>query len=261
MFDRVESGGGAAHGRLDDPAAMAALPKAARLALLRERMAAVPGKVGSATAATVPAHDVIPVPGVLGELLPGSGLAHGTVVACPRGYVLCALLAAATGAGQYAAVVGGLRPRRMGLLAAWEMGADLERLALVDADAGRAGEIVHVLVDGVPLVVLDVPGLRMRPAEVEGLRARVRSKGAVLVVTGGEWVRRPHLGIEVRSVGTEGIGQGTGRLRRLELDLRISVQGNVFRRGRVTLTGAEGGRTQWVHAAAAAAGPGMAHTG
>ncbi|MFC9999642.1 hypothetical protein [Nocardia sp. NPDC127526] len=252
MFDQREQKGGAA--------ALKALPKAERLAILRERMAAVPGRVGATATApaaapvAVPAHELLPMPGALGELLPHGGLPRGTVVSCPRGAVVCAALAAASADGQHAAVLCGPHGVQLGLLAVWEMGGNLARVAQVTVPADRAVEVASVLVDGVAIVVLDIPSLRMRPAEVEGLRARIRNKGAVLITTGGEWVRRPHLGFEVRHLGAGGLlGQGCGRVRQLDLEVRVSVQGQPFRRGRVALTGTEDGHTRWVEANDAAA--------
>lgn len=114
-----------------------------------------------------------------------------------------------------------------------------------------------------PLVVLDVPGVRMRPAEVEALRSRIRTKSAILVVTGGDWARRPHLGIHVRHVGADGIGRGRGRVRQLLLEVKTSVGGQTFRRGRIALTGTDEGHTRWIQAREAAAAPrlGLAQTG
>lgn len=136
MFERVGGGGGVSAGLRLDPAVLAALPKAERLAVLREQMVAVPDRVGANGAATVRTHDLVAMPGALGELMPDGGLMRGTVVGCPQGAVLCAVLAAASGAGLHSAVVAG---SRLGLLSAWEMGAELDHVALVDAAADRGG--------------------------------------------------------------------------------------------------------------------------
>ena len=243
-----------------DPADVAKLPPAERLALLRARMAEVTGRVESntpvPTSEAIPAlapKDVLAVPGVFGELLPDGGLAHGSLVTWPRGALLCGLLAAVSAQGVMTAVVGGMRPSQVGLLAAYEMGARLDRIALVDADADRAREVLGVLAD-VRLVVVDVPGeIRMRPTEVKALQARLRSKGAVLVATSGRWVGQPQLGLKVCGSSSNALAQGPGRIRRLEYDVQVTQRGRVYRRGQLTLTGAEGGRTCWSAASSAAA--------
>lgn len=235
-----------------DSAALNALPKAERLRVLRERMAAVPGRVGAhlpTAEAGLTSADVLAVPGALGDLLPDGGLPRGAVVACPSGSVLCAILAAASRGGSTAAVIGG---QWLGLLAAHEMGAALNKIMVIDA-ADRAAEVASVLCDGLPLIVLDVPKLRIAPRAAEGLRARVRNKGAVLLATSGEWMRQPQLRIESFPVAAEGIGQGRGRVQRLEFEVRVLVQERAFRRGRLVLEGTTTGHTGWRTATPAAA--------
>jgi hypothetical protein len=106
---------------------LAGLPRAAQLDALRAQMAAIPGRVGAATTPPVPAADVLEIPGGLGEALPDGGLPRGSVLGCTGGgAVLLGLLAAATAAGETAAVLGN---PRIGLLAFHEMGGNLARLA------------------------------------------------------------------------------------------------------------------------------------
>lgn len=98
---------------------------------LRRRIAAVPGR-GESAATHTPREqrlrrDLLPVPAPLAELLPEGGLPKGAVVAYTGAHsLLSGLLAAVTGEGGHAAVVG---LPRLGLLAAAEMGAQLSRLA------------------------------------------------------------------------------------------------------------------------------------
>ncbi|MFE3195884.1 hypothetical protein ACFXHA_43275 [Nocardia sp. NPDC059240] len=262
MFESGGRQGAAADGV--DPAALATLPVDQKLAILRQRIAAVPGKIGATTSAPAPAADVLAVPGALGELLPDGGLTRGTIVGCSRGAVLCALLAAASASGTPTAVVCTPGTPQLGLLASWEMGARLDRIAVIQVSAEQALTVVEVLADGVALIVLDVPAARVRPAQVEGLRARVRAKRAVLVVTGGDWARRPHLGIAVRGIGCGGISHGRGRIRTLDYDVEVTAAGRPPRRGRVTLTGDLDGHTRWVQVSPVADAPrrlGLAHTG
>jgi len=266
MFDSVGTTSGRGVDRFD-PAALAALPKSERLALLRQRMAGVTSRVDRAApppAESVAAPDLISVPGPLGDLLPHAGLVKGTVVSCTRGAVLLALIAAASAANLTTALVCGPQSSQLGLLAAWEMGTDLERLALVETGADRAAEVVGVLMSGVPMIVVDMPGqLRMRPKVVEGLRARARTCGSVLVVTGGDWARRPHLGLEVRRRAATGLGRGCGRVREIEYEITVRDRGQLHTRATLALTGGGDGRTRWSRpdAVPVELRPGWARTG
>lgn len=111
-----------------------------------------------------------------------------------------------------------------------------------------------MLSDGIPLIVLDIPQLRIPPRAVEGLRARVRNKGSVLMVSHpGEWLRQPELRIAAAPVAAEGMGQGYGRIRRLVVEVRVFVRERPFRRGRLVLDATTNGHTGWTALAPAAA--------
>src|SRR5690606_29577253 len=81
-----------------------------QLAELRRRMAAVPGRGESASGRRPTARETreaLPVPPALAGLLPGGGLAEGTVVSYAGARsLLTGLLAAATAHGRHAAVAG-----------------------------------------------------------------------------------------------------------------------------------------------------------
>src|SRR5581483_9661748 len=94
------------------------------------------------------------VPGPLGGILPGGGLQRGSVVRIEGSpgsgatSLLVSLLAAATVAGEWAAVVDG--EGVLGGLAAAEAGVALERLAVVrHVPAALYGRVVATLLDGV----------------------------------------------------------------------------------------------------------------
>ena len=76
---------------------------------------------------------------------------------------------------------------RLGLLAAYEMGAQLERLALIPAPGPDPVEIAAVLLDGMDLVILGLAGASVSPSRARAVVARARSKGSTLVVTEGHW--------------------------------------------------------------------------
>jgi recA bacterial DNA recombination protein len=144
---------------------------------------------------------VLPVPGPLGETLPGGGMRRGTVVAVagPAGAGATTLglrlVAAATAAGEWAAVVEA--GATLGGLAAIEAGVAPSRLAVVRAvPRGRWVAVVAALLDGVGLVVAEVP-VGIRVGDARRLTARARERGAVLV-TWGEWPAEAALRLRAR---------------------------------------------------------------
>ncbi|MFC9892322.1 hypothetical protein ACFVMC_01390 [Nocardia sp. NPDC127579] len=206
------------------------------LAELRRKMAAVPGR-GESAVERVPdaagsGREVLPVPAALAALLPDGGLAKGSVIAYTGARSLLAgMLAAVTAAGGHAAVVG---VPRFGLLAAAEMGADLERLAVVADPGPDPLEIASVLLDGLDLVVLGLDGGSVAPARARVLAARARNKGATLVVADGAWPH-PALRIDARIAGYVGLGTGHGRLHSLTLEVEVRGKAGVPGRGHLDL--------------------------
>ncbi|WP_067818799.1 hypothetical protein [Nocardia inohanensis] len=220
--------------------------KQQQLAELRRRMAAIPAR-GAERAARVPAaedlkRESLPVPAALESLLPDGGLAKGSVVAYEgASSLLSGLLAAVTGAGGHAAVVG---LPRLGLLAAVEMGARLDRLAVISDPGSDPLEVASVLLDGLDLVVLGLNGLSVPATRTRVLAARARGKNSTLVVTGGNWAA-PALRIDTRVSGYTGLGRGCGRLRTVRLDVAIRGRSAHDRRGKLDLCPGNG-RVEWV---------------
>jgi hypothetical protein len=151
---------------------------------------------------------VIEMPSPLRDLLPGGGLPRGSTVTV-RGStsLLLAMLGAATRAGCWCAVVGMLH---LGLVAAAELGADLNRLALVPEPGSDWPQVVAALLDGIDIVVV-APSEATPTALARRLTARARHRGTILVPT-REW---PAAGLDVEADhGTwHGLGDGRGRLR------------------------------------------------
>ncbi|WP_328388172.1 hypothetical protein [Nocardia sp. NBC_00416] len=186
-------------------------------------------------------REILPVPTALAPLLPDGGLVKGTVVAYTgAGTLLAGLLAAVTGPGGHAAAVG---LPQLGLLAAAEMGARLDRLAVV-ADAGRDPvEVAAVLLDGMELVVLGLGGGTVSPARARVLTAKARGKSATLIVTGGSWPA-PDLSLEAKVSGYTGLGTGSGRIRSIDLDVEVRAKTGVPHRGRLAARPLDG-RVEW----------------
>lgn len=132
---------------------------------------------------------VLPVPGELGALLPGSALRRGTVVAvggvvgAGATTVALGLVAAATAAGEWAVAVEGERTGQLGGLAAAEVGVALHRFAVVRGVApARWATVVAALLDGFALVLAETPP-HVRAGDARRLVARARERKTVLVVT------------------------------------------------------------------------------
>jgi hypothetical protein len=134
--------------------------------------------------------------------------------------LVLALLAAATAAGEWAAVVDG--ESLLGGLAAAEAGVALERLAVVRAvPAALYGRVVATLLEGVAVVAAFVPrGLRL--ADARRLEARARERAGVLVAAGA-WPGEAALRLRAEHSSWSGLGRGEGLLG--ERVLRVSVRG------------------------------------
>jgi hypothetical protein len=174
----------------------------------------------------------LPVAPPLRALFAEGGLRRGSVVAVARGpgatALVLALLAPPLAAGSWAGVVG---LRTLGLEAAVGLGVRLDRLAVVPEPGTSWATVTAALLDALDVVVV-VPPRRCRPTEVRQLVARARQRGAVLVVAGDEgaeapaWSERPDVELATEVIGWEGLGAGSGTLRR-----RLVVVSSAGRRG------------------------------
>jgi recA bacterial DNA recombination protein len=168
------------------------------------------------------------VPGALGEILPGGGLQRGSVVRVEGApgsgatSLLLSLLAAATAAGEWAALVDG--DGVLGGLAAAEAGVALERLAVVRAvPAALHGRVVATLLDGVTVVGATIPrGFRL--ADARRLEARARERAAVLV-TAGSWPGEAALRLRAEHSEWSGLGRGEGLLGGRVLRVAVTGRG------------------------------------
>ncbi|GAA2907397.1 hypothetical protein Acy02nite_11740 [Actinoplanes cyaneus] len=201
--------------------------------------AALAGLVRPASEADEPgAHRMLPVAVELGSLLPGGGLRRGSTVAVAGGRVasagggtslMLALLAAASRAGSWCAVVG---LPTLGALAAAETGIALERLALVPDPGPDWPTVVAALIDGVDVVVTAVPG-SVAGSVVSRLAARARQRGSVLMPFGA-W-SGADVTLQVSRGHWEGLGDGWGRLRRREVTVTANGRGAAARPRELTL--------------------------
>lgn len=189
--------------------------RAEQLEQLRRRIAAVPSKAGPAPPAP---QGVLPVPECLAGLLPG-GLPRGAVAVLSGARSLPVRMAAAvTAAGGHAAVVG---LPGFGLLAAAQMGADLDRLAVIPDPGADPVEVAAVLLDGLDLVVLGLAGRSVPATRTRAVVARARQRGCALLVTGGRW-QGASLRMDARVRGYDITGGTGGRGGRIGA-VRVSV--------------------------------------
>jgi hypothetical protein len=201
---------------------------------------------------TLAGERLLPVVPALQPLLPGRGLRRGSTVTVSRSAALAlALVAGASAAGSWVAAVG---LPDLGMVAASEVGVDLERLALVPAPGARAWPtVVAALLDAVDVVLVrSPPGL---PAcQARRLAARARERGAVLVPLGA-WSVAPDLWLAVATSAWQGLGQGHGRLEARRVEVVVGGRGSAALERRASLwLPAPDGTIALVPVGAAAAG-------
>jgi hypothetical protein len=197
---------------------------------LRRKIAGMSGGVKSAAGASLASNDPIPVsetllpmPDSLADLLPAS-LPRGTVAVLSGVRSLSLrMVAAVTAAGGHAAIIG--QPD-VGLLAAFEMGADLSRLAVIPDPGTDPVEVAAVLMDGLDLVVLGLGGRSVSPTRARAVTARARQKGCTLLVTDGDWhgasarLDARVCGYEMAGAGNAEPAPGRGRISGVRLATR-----------------------------------------
>ncbi|MFB9690311.1 hypothetical protein [Amycolatopsis plumensis] len=118
----------------------------------------------------------------LAELVPG-GLRRGSAVSVSGSTALVlALFVEATREGSWAAITG---MPDIGVVAAVELGVELDRLALIPDPGAEVAAVLSALIDGFDLVVLGPTIARgMQPQLARRLAGRVRNRGAVLLAAG-----------------------------------------------------------------------------
>ena len=150
---------------------------------------------------------VLPVHPALASLLPGGGLRPGSAYSLPRSTsVLLALLAQPSQAGSWCGVIG---MPRLGAEAAEGLGVDLSRLVLIPDPGARWLAVTSTVAEVVPVVAVRPSG-RAADGEIARLAARLRDRGAVLLVQ-GPWPQAEAV-IEVGEPAWEGVGRGHGYL-------------------------------------------------
>ena len=170
---------------------------------------------------------LLSVAGPIGDLLPAGGIQRGSTVALdgPPGAgsttFVFALAAAATSAGEWAAVVD--PDGTFGARAAFDAGVALERCAVVRRiTPDRWTTVVAALLDGVALVAAALPPV-LRPGDARRLTARARERAAVLVAL-GPWPVEAALRLQVQSGAWSSVNGG-GLVTTRDLAVHIERKG------------------------------------
>jgi len=167
---------------------------------------------------------LLPVLPALRGLLPGGGLAKGTVVTVERLGLLClALVAEASATGAWCGVAG---LPDLGVLAAAGVGADPARLMLVPEPGPNWPQVVASMLDACEVVVVRPPAPPSGQAR-RRLEAVLRRGGGVLVVA-GEWAGAP-VRLRVTRRSWAGIGDGYGSLRACRAEVLAEGRGAAAR--------------------------------
>lgn len=166
----------------------------------------------------------LPVLPGLRELIPGGGLARGSIVTVPDvGLLLLALAAGPSAAGSWCALAG---VQEAGVLAGKDLGLCTERILLTPHLGPNWPQVVASLVDGCEIVIVRPP--TAPPAQLRRrMEATLRRAGGVLLVA-GDW---PGANLELRVVSREwsGLGDGHGRLRSCRAEVMVSGRGAASR--------------------------------
>lgn len=201
-----------------------------------------PGAVTTASAVAAVTTDqatrpVLPVRPDVAALLPAGGLPLGSTVAVDgSSRLLLIMLAAATEAGSWAAVVG---LPDLGLLAAHECDVVLERLAVVPTPGSQWAVVVDALLDGLDIVVVGAGvaagGPVSQPA-ARSLISRARNRGKVLIPFGyGDGWPAADLRISATDHRHGGLGDGHGYLVEHKVEVTVRGRGSASRPRRARL--------------------------
>lgn len=160
---------------------------------------------------------VLPVHPALASVLPGRGLRPGASYSVAASTsLLFALLAAPSQAGSWCGVIG---VPRLGAEAAAHSGVDLTRLVLIPEPGPRWLAVTATIAEVLPVVAVRPPA-RAKDADIARLAARLRDRGAVLLVQ-GPWPQAEAM-IDVAAERWSGLGDGHGMLAARELTVTVS---------------------------------------
>jgi len=124
---------------------------------------------------------LLPLTPALARLTPRGGLQRGSVVAVQGPGATALALGLVAGPSAAGSWVVGIGTPEVGLLAAAELGVDLERMVAVDAPPrAQWGTVVAAVAEAFDVVLVRHQH-QVRPGDARRLVARVRERGGVLV--------------------------------------------------------------------------------
>ena len=201
---------------------LSGLDRAGRVDLLRSRMAAIGGGQGAAPQPDMASPDVLPVHPELAKVLPGGGLERRAVTEvsdCPA--LIVELIGQVTARGGHVGVVGWPELSLAGVV---ESGRLDNVITVPDPGTDPLG-IVGILVEGLDLVVARwAAPLELSPVRARPLLARLRGGVAALVLVGAR-IPSPAVRIGAGVTTFRGIGEGTGRIRSVDIAVRVRAKG------------------------------------
>ena len=149
----------------------------------------------------------LPTLPALAPLLPGGALRQGSVYSVTGSLTLAmTLLAAPSASGAWCGVVG---VPDFGAEAAARLGIELDRLVLAPSPGDQWLTVTAALADVLSIVVMQPAG-RVRDADAARLSARLRQRGATLVVL-GDWPQSEAT-LRIDASQWQGLGNGHGYL-------------------------------------------------
>ncbi len=160
---------------------------------------------------------LVPTHPAIAQLLPGGGLKQGAAYSVQSSAALVmALLAAPSAAGSWCAVVG---VPEFGVEAASRFGIDLDRLVLVPNPGDQWLAVTAAIAD-VMGVVVTRPPKRANDSSVARLAARLRQRGATLLVL-GTWPGSEAM-LSLSDSQWTGLGDGHGHLQARQVTVTVT---------------------------------------
>jgi hypothetical protein len=192
----------------------------------------------SAVQGAVLARDrTLPLVASLADIFPDSGLRRGSTVVVGSGPVpgttslALALLSGPSAGGSWCAVVGA---PDLGLVAAAQLGIDLERLAVVPSPGAKWAVVTAALLEGFDLVLL-CPSEPVSHSDARKLEARARERGSVLAVLGEVWPGTANIHLGVVAGSWRGLEDGCGYLAGRQVEVVTAGRGAASRPRRTRL--------------------------
>lgn len=176
-----------------------------------------------------PEVEILGVPDALSSLLPGGGLPRKQVTSCADCAALVVeLVSHVSAAGGHVGIVGW---PDLSLAQVAEEG-DASRVIVVPDPGAEPWAVTGVLCEGLDLVVYKGLG-ELSPTRARPVLAKVRGGQAALLTVG---VRLPGTVTEIGAdvVAVRGVGRGVGRIRGVDIEVRVASKSTRPRRGILT---------------------------